>query len=110
MNTGRLRDPKTGMFVARCPIYPKHPAPCHEPIASHYVCLWPGALRDDEIGPYFDATEKPWSDREARNVVFGKVEGIYFAGYPNSKQKGYAVRRGPSNHEDRPVLSGVNRR
>ena len=36
LNTGRLRDPKTGMFVARCPFYPEHPAPCREAIWSHF--------------------------------------------------------------------------
>ena len=55
-------------------------APCHQSITSHFVCLWPGALSDDEIGSYFDATEKPWSDREAPNIVFGNVPAFYFGG------------------------------
>ena len=80
LKTGRLRDPKKGMFVARCPIYPKHPAPCHEPIWSHFGCLWPDALPPEQVGRFFTATERPWSDPEARNIVFGNVAGIYFAG------------------------------
>ena len=27
---------------------------------------------------FFDATEKPWSDPRARQIVFGEVGAIYF--------------------------------
>ena len=79
LETGRPRDPKTGRFVAPCPSS-RTPGPCHQSVTSHFVYLWPGALSDDETGSYFDATQKPWSDREARNIVFGNVPAFYFGG------------------------------
>lgn len=78
--TGRPRDPDTGRFVAPCPFYPKHPATCHEPIWTHFGCLWPDDLPPEEVGRFFAATERPWSDPEARKAVFGGVGGIYFGG------------------------------
>lgn len=59
-----------------------------QPITSHFVCLWPDHLPDEEAGRFFDATERPWSDAEARNIVFGNVSGFYFAGQSPSKQRG----------------------
>ena len=81
IQTGRLRDPNTGRFIARCPFYPEHPAPCSESIGSHFGCLWPGHDLPMEVAiAFFAATERPWSDTEARRIVFGKVDGMYFGG------------------------------
>lgn len=81
--TGRLRDPETGRFIATCPFYPKHPAPCPDPIWTHYGCLWPDHLSPEEAARFFAATERPWSDSKARKIVFGAVGGIRFDGQPS---------------------------
>ena len=72
LRTGRMRDPETGQFIAKCPLYADHSAPCHRPIGAHYSRIWP------ELGmPTPDLFEmegiyQPWSDPRARRMVFGK--------------------------------------
>ena len=70
-------------FIAPCPFYPETPGAALSTSRSHRtsVCLWPGALSHPiEVGRYFDAVERPWSDREARNILFGNVPAFYFGG------------------------------
>ena len=89
--TRRLRDRKTGRFVAACPFYPEHPAPCEASISAHFVCLMPQPLPPEELGRYFEATERPWSDAKARGIVFGNLAGSYFSGLPQAGGEGAPV-------------------
>lgn len=38
----------------------------------------------EQVGRFFVATEKPWSDTKARKVTFGNLSGAYFVGPPTA--------------------------
>ena len=72
LRTGRMRDPETGEFIAKCPLYPDHSAPCHESIGAHYGCIWPELGMPTPDLFEMEGIDQPWSDPRARRLVFGK--------------------------------------
>lgn len=70
LSTGRMRDPDKGIFIAKCPLYPDHSAPCHKPIGAHYGCIWPQLGMPTPELLRMEGLDQPWSDPGAQSNVF----------------------------------------
>lgn len=74
LSTGRMRDPDTGTFIAKCPLYPDHSAPCHRSIGAHFGCIWPQLGMPTPHLLRMEGIDQPWSDPGARRKVFGNQD------------------------------------